>query len=189
MTDDFFRILTPKKDAPSSTVSKATGKVLCAVPFGMSFHNRQEREFYKKRDLVHTNKRYLVVGCGPGIYVAPINSESGRSPYVSVSLLTVIYLEYKWVLNYRNPTALMALTTLGRKSFNRLIVHTDSTLFSYSLDMLYRVALGQTQRQTLDASIERICAHDANVILCKHVHIAGRALRRFMHASQSSSIL
>ena len=107
----------------------------------------------------------------------------------SVSLLTAIYLEYKWVLNYRNPTALMALTTLGRKSFNRLIVHTDSTLFSYSLDMLYRVALGQTQRQTLDASIERICAHDANVILCKHVHIAGRALRKFMHASQSSSSL
>jgi hypothetical protein len=88
-----------------------------------------------------------------------------------------VSIDFHWVLNYKNPTSLAALTTLEDKVFNRFVIHSDSSLVSYSLDILARLALGQTQLQTLDASIERISGNDMNVTLCKHVQIGGRALR------------
>jgi len=86
-------------------------------------------------------------------------------------------LDFRLVLNYKNPTSLATLTSLGDKVFNRFVIHSDSSLVSYSLDVLSRLALGQTQTQTLDASIERISGIDVNVAFCKHVHIGGRAFR------------
>jgi hypothetical protein len=38
-------------------------------------------------------------------------------------------------LNHKNPSSLAALTTLESKVFNRLVVHIDSSLLAYSLDI------------------------------------------------------
>ncbi|KAF8968138.1 hypothetical protein BDZ97DRAFT_1916355 [Flammula alnicola] len=141
LTDGFFR-MPPRDGIPVSGLT-ITGRIQCAVPFVTGSPSR----------------RFLAVGCGPGIYVAPVNSE-----------------KYQWVLNYKNPTALAALTKIGDKVFNRLIVHADSSLVTYSLDILARFALGQSDKQTLGASLERIGGNDVNIVLCKHVHLSGRAL-------------
>jgi len=60
--------------------------------------------------------------------------------------------------------------------FNRLVVQVDSSLVSYSLDILARLAQGQTSSQTLEASMERICSVDANVVFAKHIYASGRSL-------------
>ncbi|KAF9557432.1 hypothetical protein CPC08DRAFT_640312 [Agrocybe pediades] len=108
---------------------------------------------------VNSGRRLLAVGCGRGIYVAPASSE-----------------KFQLVLHSRFPVALSAYTTLGDKVFNRLVVQADSSLVSYSLDIMARLALGQTSTQTLDASMERICNADTNLVFYKHVHSSGNSL-------------
>ncbi|KAF8806960.1 hypothetical protein BYT27DRAFT_7101268 [Phlegmacium glaucopus] len=105
--------------------------------------------------------RFLVVGCESGIYVAPVEPD---------------VTEFRWVLNYRHPTSLAALTTLGHKTFNRLVVHADSAIWTFSLDILARLALDKSQLQTLDASIERVGGNDVNIVFCKHIHLYEKAL-------------
>jgi hypothetical protein len=79
-----------------------------------------------------------------------------------------------------HPTSLAAMTTIGRKTFNRLVVHVDSTVMTYSLDILARVALDKSQVHSLDASIERVGGNDVNIVLCRHVHFNKRALRSYI---------
>ena len=71
--------------------------------------------------------------------------------------------------------SLSALTTLDSNVFNRLIVHVDSSLFAYPLDVFARVAAGQAQQETLAASVEKL-TEDSHVVFCRHLHIGGRAL-------------
>jgi hypothetical protein len=87
--------------------------------------------------------------------------------------------EFRRILNY-NSTSLMALTTLGHKTFNRLVVHADSTVMTFSLDILARVALGKSQGHTLDTSIERVGGNDTNIVLCKYIHLDERALCSYL---------
>ena len=87
-----------------------------------------------------------------------------------------IVTEFRLILNYMHPTSLAALTTLGRKSFNRLVIHVDSAVMTYSLDILARLALDKSQVQSLDASIERVGGNDVNIVLCRHVYFNKRAL-------------
>ena len=105
---------------------------------------------------------------------------SSRLLYYVWIIISKATLDFRWVLNYKNPTSLATLTSLGDHVFNRLVIHSDSSLVSYSLDILSRLALGQTQTEALDASIERITGNDVNVVFCKHVHLGGRALRWFI---------
>lgn len=85
--------------------------------------------------------------------------------------------DYQWALNHRDPKALAALTILKNKTFNRLVVHAGTTLTSYPLDQLARVAIGKGRIQELQAASERVTGSDENVSLCKYVHVSGRALR------------
>lgn len=75
-----------------------------------------------------------------------------------------------------HPTSLAALTTLGRKTFNRLVIHVDSSVMTYSLDILARLALDKSHAHSLDASLERVGGNDVNIVLCRHVHLDKRAL-------------
>ncbi|KAF9532496.1 hypothetical protein CPB83DRAFT_903530 [Crepidotus variabilis] len=138
LTDGFFR--TPRLQNPMLNVSKVTGKIQCATPFTVG------------------GKRYLAVGCGPGVYVGAINSE-----------------QYHWALNHRNPIYLAALTTMGPKTFNRLVVHVDTSLYSYSLGIMAQLAQQQARPQNIESSIEKL-ADDANVAFCRYLHIGNRAL-------------
>ena len=79
-----------------------------------------------------------------------------------------------------HPTSLAALTTFGRKTFNRLVVHVDSAVMTYSLDILARLALDKSQAHSLDASIERVGGNDLNIVLCRHIHFNKRALCSYL---------
>jgi hypothetical protein len=67
-----------------------------------------------------------------------------------------------------------AIETVARKPFHRFVVEHDSSLVSYSLDILGRVGLGQADPKTLMASLEK---HDtSNVVLSKIVLVGKRVL-------------
>ncbi|KAJ8508807.1 hypothetical protein ONZ45_g8965 [Pleurotus djamor] len=90
-------------------------------------------------------RKYVAVGCMAGIFVAPKGEEN-----------------YRRVLAFSNPTSVAVLQSLGQKTFNKLLVHHEASIYSYSLDLLARVAQGQASPQALDASMERVAGSDSN---------------------------
>ncbi|THH20762.1 hypothetical protein EW146_g670 [Bondarzewia mesenterica] len=106
-------------------------------------------------------KNFLSVGCASGIYVGVRGQNSFRK-----------------VLTFSNPTSMVVL-----QDFNKFVVHYESALVSYSLDVLARVALEQAPAQSLDASKERVAPSDANVIFFKAGQYADRTL--IFYASKS----
>ena len=97
--------------------------------------------------------------------------------------------QFRRVLNYGHPTSLAALTMLGHKTFNRLVVHVDSAIVTYSLDILARLALDKSQAETLDASMERVGANDGNIVICKHIQLEGRALCSYISINEFMKLI
>ena len=126
------------------------------------------------------NRRYLAVGCGTGIYVGPATSESGFiSPHPRV--LSHRLPEFQRILNYRNATALAALTTWGGKEYNRLVIHAESSLVSCSMGTLVRRLAGsEADKHTPENLVERVIGSDTNVTFFKHVHVGGRSMREWI---------
>jgi hypothetical protein len=83
------------------------------------------------------------------------------------------------VLNLPNAISLAAIQSLGKKTFNKFVVHVETALLSYSLDILARVALGQAQPKTLSASLERIVGQDTAVLFFRHAYIGQRVLSAY----------
>lgn len=79
-------------------------------------------------------------------------------------------------MNYQNLTSMAAITAVGNRIFDKLIVHAGTSLVSYSLDVLARVGTGQAQARMLDASMEKVVAHDSNILLFRYAQIGQRAL-------------
>ncbi|KAK0223358.1 hypothetical protein IW262DRAFT_820050 [Armillaria fumosa] len=126
---------------------------------------------------VSGGRNFLAVGCTSGIYV----SLRGKD-------------EFRKVLDHPNPTSIAAVQTIEKKTFNRLLVHHDSVLTSYSLDLVARVALGQAQQKTLEASLEKIAGHDTNVLFFRQVLIGSRVLiiyasKKLLQVSLSLQVL
>ena len=96
--------------------------------------------------------------------------------YASLHLLRLV--EFRKVLNDVNPASISALQTLGDKTFNKLVVHADASIFSYSLETIVRVGLGYVHPQTLEVVAERIGGNDNNILFCRHLQIGHRFLRR-----------
>ena len=62
------------------------------------------------------------------------------------------------------------------EKFNKFLVHNESGLLSYSIDLLTRVALGQAPAQALEATQERIAGQDGHIMLVRTGHIGNRTL-------------
>ncbi|KZT20157.1 hypothetical protein NEOLEDRAFT_1141126 [Neolentinus lepideus HHB14362 ss-1] len=86
---------------------------------------------------VSMGRKFLAVGCATGIYISLI-SKTTPGPF-------------RKVLTCSNPTSMVAL-----EDFNKLIIYHESSLWSYSLEMLARVSQGQTSPQGLEASRQKV---------------------------------
>jgi hypothetical protein len=62
------------------------------------------------------------------------------------------------------------------EKFNKFLVHSESGLLSYSIDLLTRVALGQAPPQALEATQEKIAGQDGHVLLFRAGRIGDRTL-------------
>ncbi|KAG1722954.1 uncharacterized protein EDB91DRAFT_1240160 [Suillus paluster] len=76
---------------------------------------------------------------------------------------------FRRILSYGNPSSIIVL-----QEFNKFIVHHESYLLAYSLDLLARVAMYQAPPSSLDASLEKIAGGDGTVLFC----CAGRIKQR-----------
>jgi RHO1 GDP-GTP exchange protein 1/2 len=65
-------------------------------------------------------------------------------------------------------------------NFKKFIVHHETSLFSYSLDILARVAQGNSQSNTLDATGEKIAGQDGSVLFFKAGYIGNRSLSKHL---------
>lgn len=75
------------------------------------------------------------------------------------------------MLDFIKPTSIVALP-----DSNSVIVHCDTALFSYPLDLFIRVSLGDAAVQELNHSTERLAQKDGNVLFCKAGRVANRTL-------------
>ncbi|KAL9714072.1 hypothetical protein Ac2012v2_002380 [Leucoagaricus gongylophorus] len=105
------------------------------------------------------NRKFLVVGCPAGIFVSVRGHE-----------------DFKQVLHCPDPRYMSAIGETIRGIFNRLIVHTESAVVSYPLELLARRASGKTEFEMVDASKETISSSESNITFCKCIQIGGRAL-------------
>ncbi|KXN84722.1 Rho1 guanine nucleotide exchange factor 3 [Leucoagaricus sp. SymC.cos] len=121
---------------------------------------------------IFSERKFLAVGCSTGIFVSVAGHE-----------------DFKRVLHYSNPTYMAALQTAGSKVYNRFVVYYESTIVSHSLDLLARLTLGQTTREILEASSERIGGSESNITFCKSVQIGDRALVVYASKRRLSSSL
>ncbi|KAE9407826.1 hypothetical protein BT96DRAFT_914477 [Gymnopus androsaceus JB14] len=101
-------------------------------------------------------RQFIIAACASGVYVTLRGHENFHK---------VLKLQ---------PTSMAALQTLGTKTFNKFIVHVNSSLLSYPLALMARVALGQAEPKTLDASMEKVVSSD--VLFFKHLHVGPRVL-------------
>ncbi|KAL0580975.1 hypothetical protein V5O48_001067 [Marasmius crinis-equi] len=122
-------------------------------------------------------REFLAVATPTGIYVSLRSDES-----------------YRKALDHNNVASMAALQTFGAKAFNRLVVHEETSLVSYNLQALGRMALGHTDPKSVSASRERVAPADINVLFFKHLHIGQRvfviyASKKFLQSSLNLHVL
>ncbi|TFK47790.1 hypothetical protein OE88DRAFT_1705430 [Heliocybe sulcata] len=86
---------------------------------------------------VSMGRKFLAVGSATGVYLSLV-SKTTPGPF-------------RKVLSCFNPTSMVAI-----QDFNKLVIYHESSLWSYSLEMLARVSQGQASAQGLEASRQRV---------------------------------
>lgn len=137
-----------------------------------------------------SGRKFLAVGCPTGVFVSVAGHESGKfSSFFCLRSCELIALKaFKKALIYSNPKYMAALQTIENKVLNRFIVHSESIVMSYSLELLARLALDQTTRDRLDASMERIGSGELNIVFCRCAQINGRGMGKHSNHIFSSRL-
>ncbi|KAJ7593119.1 hypothetical protein C8J56DRAFT_930435 [Mycena floridula] len=137
LSQHFFRV----PGAKVGSAGQLTGRITSAVPF------------------ISGDRKFLAVGCGAGVFVAPRGQERFRK-----------------VLNYSSPTSMAALETHGTKVFNKFLISFEGSLLSYSLDLLARVSMDQADAKSLTSSMEKVAGQNSNILFFRHARIGQRLL-------------
>lgn len=80
---------------------------------------------------------------------------------------------FQKVLELISPTSIVAVP-----EFNKFLVHCDTALFSYPLDLVVRVSQGHATSKTLDESVERLAQKDGSVSFFKAGRVGHRTLSK-----------
>lgn len=101
---------------------------------------------------------------------------SGGKKFVAISCASGIFIgrrgeTFRQILAFENAKNIIVL-----QDFNKILIHHDGYLLSYSLEVLARVAQYQSPASALDASLETIAGQDGNVIVCEAGVIKGRTV-------------
>jgi len=91
------------------------------------------------------------------------------TPYSCQSLMLIS--DFRKILSYGSPSSIIVL-----QEFNKFIIHHESYLLAYSLDILARVTLYQAPPGSLDASMEKIAGDSGSVLFCRAGRINTRTI-------------
>lgn len=83
------------------------------------------------------------------------------------------------VFTFPSPHYLAAIQTMGDKVFNRFVIHADTRVVSYSLELVARYVTGKVDPNVLEASKENVTTPDQNVLFVRHCMLQDRVLRGF----------
>lgn len=103
----------------------------------------------------------MVVGCSTGIFVGRKGGSKLLHSHSTIAIVTRPLLAYRRILAFENVKSIIAL-----QDFNKIIIHHDDYLLSYSLEVLARVAQFQSPPSSLDASLETIAGQSGGHVLC-----------------------
>lgn len=122
-------------------------------------------------------KNFMIVGCNGGVYVG-IRGEQGKSrPFIGNEVDINNFTVYRRVLNFRNAIAIFAI-----QKHNKILIHIDESLLSYSLDMIARASQNNTTPKALDASMEKVSGQD-KVTVAKVGIVKGRSVGTHLSSS------
>ena len=82
-----------------------------------------------------------------------------------------LLLDYRKILAFENAKSIIVL-----QDFNKIIIHHDTFLLSYSLEVLARVSQYQSPPSSLDASLETIAGQSGNVLCCQAGQMGDRTI-------------
>jgi len=124
--------------------------------------------------------------------VVPVAYMSASVPLCIVScldfhlswLLAQLPAAFRKVLEFDGPASMVAIP-----AFNKLIVHCESTLFSYPLDIVVRVYRGDAASKALDGSVEWISREHGPVSFLKVGRSDNRTVGEWLLLSNVSSFL
>jgi|SRR5712672_1177140 len=105
---------------------------------------------------------YLVIGCTNGIYVRDLVNDSRESSRLLPVLIVNFPAAFRQVLEINDPTSIVAVS-----EFNEFLVHYESALYSYPLDLIVRVSRGDATPEGLDDSKERLAQGRGDVLFMK----------------------
>ncbi|KAG6813393.1 hypothetical protein H0H92_011370 [Tricholoma furcatifolium] len=88
--------------------------------------------------------------------------------------------DFHRVFTFPNPAGITAIGTVGSRVYDKFIIHTTDSLFSYSLDAVAQAAQGKikSSREVLE-TMERVAKSDLVVAFFKHVQVGERQLIMF----------
>jgi hypothetical protein len=99
----------------------------------------------------------------------PVSQSISRSRYSLICVTTA----FQKVLEPINSTSIAAVP-----EFNKFLVHCDTALFSYPLDLVIRVSQGHATPKTLGDSVERLAQKDGSVSFFKAGRVGHRTLSK-----------
>jgi hypothetical protein len=81
------------------------------------------------------------------------------------------------------PTSIVVIP-----EFNKLLVHWETALYSYPLDLVISVSQGHVTPKTLEGLVERLAQKDGNVLFFKAGRISHRTLSKELGHVSSCSV-
>lgn len=79
------------------------------------------------------------------------------------------------ILNIVNPTSIYTLP-----EFNKVIIHHNHEIVSYSLDMIARLSIGKTSQSNVESTYEKVSGNERNVLFCKPGVVGNRTMRELL---------
>jgi hypothetical protein len=67
--------------------------------------------------------------------------------------------------------------------FNKVIIHHNNEIVSYSLDMIARLSLGSSSQSSLESTREKVSGNEGNVLFCKPGVVGKRTIRELLVTS------
>jgi hypothetical protein len=104
--------------------------------------------------------------------VSVLNLVSHSFSRLRLSLICVT-TAFQKVLELISPTSIVAIPEC-----NRFLVHCETALFSYPLDLVVRVSQGHATPKTLGDSVERLAQKDGSVLFFKAGRVGHRTLSK-----------
>ncbi|KAI0280767.1 CNH domain-containing protein [Russula aff. rugulosa BPL654] len=115
-----------------------------------------------------------------GFFKVPPRIQFNRGTHYTGRIVCAAPFSFQRVLEFNEPTSVVAVP-----EFNKLVVHCESALFSYSLELAIRVSQGDaSSKPGLDNSAEKLAQEHGNILFFKVGRIAGRTL--MVYASRAS---